>query len=186
MVTLLPIPGACVLPLVRHADARGAFLKVYHAPTLQALGMGTGVAESFVTRSHRGVIRGMHFQVPPHDHDKLVCCLAGTIQDVLVDLRVGSPAYGQAVSWQLDGNAPATLVVPRGVAHGFACLSPEALVLYHTSSAHAPTADLGIRWDSLGVAWQVDDPILSERDRGFPPLEAFHSPFRYSDRQESP
>lgn len=186
MATPLSILGAVLLPLERRPDARGDFLKVLHRPTLRALGAGAEVAECYVTTSRRGVIRGLHLQLPPHDHEKIVCCLAGRITDLLLDVRVGSPTFGQHVALALSGDEPASVVIPPGVAHGFECLSDEAVVLYHTSTVHAPLADAGIRWDSVSGPWREAQPILSERDRAFPLLADFHSPFRYSPPEQAP
>jgi dTDP-4-dehydrorhamnose 3,5-epimerase len=122
------------------------------------------------------VVRGMHFQLPPHDHEKLVYVTAGSILDVVVDLRRTSGTYGQVFSVELVEHQ-SSLFIPRGFAHGFLALSPNATVVYNVATGYQPTADAGIRWDSLGFAWPVAAPIMSDRDAAFPSLAEFSSPF---------
>ena len=148
-----------------------------HAPGLAAHGIRADFKEVYCSTSVRDVIRGMHFQVPPHQHAKLVWCLAGTVTDVVLDLRSGSPTYGRAVALEIGGEGPTGVYVPEGCAHGFAVLSAQATLLYLVTSVHAPDADWGIRWDSFGFDWGIPRPILSERDRGHPTLDAFVTPF---------
>jgi dTDP-4-dehydrorhamnose 3,5-epimerase/CDP-3, 6-dideoxy-D-glycero-D-glycero-4-hexulose-5-epimerase len=118
----------------------------------------------------------MHFQMPPHDHVKVVYCAAGAVLDVLLDLRAGS-AYGNLASAHLSGDEPHILWIPKGIAHGFLSLTDNSLMIYKTSSEHAPTHDAGIRYDSFGFNWAIDDPILSDRDRQHIALADFTSPF---------
>ncbi len=177
------IPGCSVVDLVHHSDPRGEFVKVFQASAFPAsAGASTvdselPIAELFWSRSHRGVVRGLHFQTPPHAHTKLVTIVAGTAFDVVVDLRVGSPAYGQAVTFSLDASAPQAVVVPVGCAHGFQATADDTVMLYAVTTEHAPAADAGIRWDSVGVTWPVADVVTSDRDAGFPPFSDYESPF---------
>lgn len=171
------IPGVLALRAPGGRDPRGSFHKLMHAPSLAAAGLRTDFAEVYASTSRRGVIRGMHFQVPPHQHAKLVWCLAGAVTDVVLDLRRESPCYGRAVALELDGDAPAGVYVPEGCAHGFAARSAEATLLYLVTSVHAPAADRGIRWDGFGFDWGIDRPILSARDCEHPGLDAFDTPF---------
>jgi dTDP-4-dehydrorhamnose 3,5-epimerase len=159
-------------------DLRGSFCKIWHPDILSRHGIRMEIAEEFFTRSRRGVIRGMHFQLPPRQHSKLVTCLTGEVLDVVVDLRVGSPDYGRPQSFRLSAASAQMLYVPEGFAHGFLSLSEESLLLYRCSSVHSPAHDAGIRWDSLGFAWPCAAPILSERDKAHPGLAEFDSPFR--------
>ena len=122
----------------------------------------------------------MHFQVPPADLVKTVCCATGRVLDVVVDLRVGSPTYGQHEAFILDAAAPEIVYIPAGLAHGFLVLSTESLMLYQVTHDYAPKSDSGIRWDSCGIAWGVTNPVVSERDDALPRLADFASPFRYS------
>ncbi len=170
------LPGAWALALRRFPDERGCFVKTCVADDLARLGLPFALAEQYVTRSHRGVIRGMHFQVPPHDHVKLVTCLSGAVTDVLLDLRPG-PSYGRVASFELSEDVPVSLYLPSGVAHGFVSRSEGALMLYATSTVHAPTSDGGVRWDSFGFDWGSGPHVLSERDRRHPLLVDFQTPF---------
>jgi dTDP-4-dehydrorhamnose 3,5-epimerase len=174
-----PLPGCHVLELPGSADDRGSFAKTYHAGHFARLGLEATNAECFHSTSARGVIRGLHFQAPPSDHAKVVCCLAGAILDAVVDLRVGSPAFGQHATLRLSGGERLALYIPRGLAHGFAALSADALVAYHTSSVHDPERDQGVRWDSAGIEWGLAAPLVSPRDAAFPALATFASPFRW-------
>lgn len=169
-----------VLPVV-HRDARGSFVKTLHAPSFEEAGLESGFVEEYHSRSLRGVIRGLHLQLPPHEHAKLVSCVEGEIFDVAVDLRVGSPTEGEVLTRRLDADDAAALYLPPGLAHGFQALSDEAIVVYRVTSVHAPDHDAGIRWDSAGVDWPLDEAELSERDRALPALADFESPFRHGD-----
>lgn len=171
------LPGVRVLTPAVHADVRGTFAKTFHAGWYAEQGIAFDLREEFFTRSKKGVVRGMHFQAPPHDHAKLVTCLAGEVLDVLVDLRRGSVKYGQSWSVPLSEANAAVLYVPSGLAHGFLARTDGALVHYKTSSVHVPAHDRGIRWDSFGFRWPVGSPVLSPRDQGFPGLAEFTSPF---------
>ncbi len=161
-----------------HRDARGLFLKTYHEAIFRSLELCTEWREEFVSTSARGVIRGMHFQVPPHQHTKLVVCLAGRVLDVVVDLRAGSPTYGTCASVELSADRANAMYVPEGFAHGFLALENGSTLLYKVSSMHAPTHDHGLRWDSIGFDWPISSPILSFRDAEFGSLAAFQTPFR--------
>jgi dTDP-4-dehydrorhamnose 3,5-epimerase len=158
-------------------DHRGFFVKTFHDLTFARQGVQFTLKEEFYSVSTRDVLRGMHFQIPPHDHAKMVTCFRGRVLDVLLDLRRSHPTYGKTWSTELSEDNHAVLYIPSGVAHGFLVLSEEALVHYKTSSVHQPASDKGIRWDSFGHAWPVKDPILSERDKKFPGLAEFQSPF---------
>lgn len=186
--TALEIPGCYLLRGIQIEDSRGNFFKLFHSPTLASLGLETEFPESFLTTSRRGVIRGMHFQIPPADHAKLVCCVTGRARDGLVDLRKGSPTFGKSISFILSPDDPAVLYIPRGVAHGFAAHTDDTRMWYLVSSVHAPAMDAGIRFDSVDIDWwadgpQMSEPLLSSRDLNFPVLEDYPSPFIYDPRQ---
>lgn len=170
------LPGTWLHRLNRFSDARGSFVKTYARTALRAAGVDFDFAEEFYSTSHKGVVRGMHFQLPPHDHVKLVYCAVGAVQDVLLDLRRG-PGYGRTAAVELREETPALLEIPRGVAHGFRCLVDGSLMVYKTSSEHAPSHDAGIRWDSFGFDWGLAEVTLSERDARHPMLAQFSSPF---------
>ncbi len=165
-------------------DVRGRFVKVFHAPTFTALGLETDFVEEFYSVSHRNVIRGMHFQLPPVNHVKLVFCLKGNALDVVVDLRVGSPTYGQFELFELNSAKANGIYIPSGMAHGFCALSESTIMLYKVSTVYYPAHDTGVRWDSLGIPWPVTEAVLSERDQGFPRFCDFISPFKYEPKSE--
>jgi len=171
------LPGCVELMLPRSEDTRGGFLKLFHRGAFATLGLETDIAEVFCTTSRRHVIRGLHFQTPPHAHAKLVVCLDGAVQDVALDLRRGSPSYGRHATVELSASAGNALYLPMGFAHGFCALSEASTVLYLTSGEHAPEHDAGVAWDSAGIAWATDAPILSARDRAHPALADFDTPF---------
>jgi len=173
------IPGVRSVPLFHHVDARGELVKVFRASAAVAAGDDPTIAELFWSRSARGVLRGLHFQVPPAAHAKLVTIIAGRAFDVVVDLRVGSPTFGGAETFALDAATPSAVVVPVGCAHGFQALADDAVVAYATSTEHEPDADRGIRWDSVGIRWPESPSELSPRDAGFPALADFASPFTF-------
>ncbi len=175
------IPGVKLITLAPINDDRGWFLKTFHAPTFAAAGLETSFPESFVSLSKRDVIRGMHFQTPPHDHAKIVRCVSGTVLDVALDIRAGSTTFGHYATFKLDGAHPEAVYMPSGIAHGFLTTSDEAVLEYHTSTPHHPASDSGIRWDSFDFDWRAAGasaaPLLSPRDRAFPALADFDSPF---------
>jgi dTDP-4-dehydrorhamnose 3,5-epimerase len=171
------LPGAWLFKLKRHEDARGSFIKTYASSLLEHPGARFEMREEFYSLSNKDVIRGMHFQMPPHDHVKLVYCPVGAVDDVLLDLRSG-PDYGKAVKVRLSADQPSLVFIPAGIAHGFRALVDGSLMVYKTSTEHVPEADTGIRWDSFGHDWGVDQPILSKRDHEHPALNAFETPFR--------
>jgi len=166
-----------VVRLAYHHDDRGDFVKVFQASALAAAAVDLGIAELFWSRSGRGVVRGLHFQVPPHAHTKLVSIVSGRALDAVVDLRTDTPTYGTHVTVDLDADAPVAVVVPTGCAHGFQSLADDTVVVYATTTEHAPDADRGIRWDSAGIDWPLPATAVSPRDAAFPALDEFASPF---------
>jgi dTDP-4-dehydrorhamnose 3,5-epimerase/CDP-3, 6-dideoxy-D-glycero-D-glycero-4-hexulose-5-epimerase len=170
------LPGCFLLQPMRFEDQRGSFVKTYHEGLCKTLGVNLDIQEEFYSVSRKNVIRGMHFQSPPHEHDKLVYCTHGAVTDVLLDLRQG-PSYGKVASAELSGENAHLVFIPKGIGHGFAALTDEALMLYKTSTVHAPEADCGIRWDSFGFDWGVAEPIISARDQQHSLFADFGSPF---------
>lgn len=176
----LRLPGLLLVEPARHGDARGFFSEVWSRRALAA----HGITADFVQDNHSlsrevGVVRGLHFQRPPSAQGKLVRVVRGAILDVVVDLREGSPTYGQSEVIELSAANWRQLWVPRGFAHGFATLEPDTEVLYKVDAYYDRDADAGILWNdpALGIDWPVDDPILSEKDRGAPRLAEIDPPF---------
>jgi len=179
MIEIVPgkIAGVRLLcPTVR-SDPRGSLVKFLQENIFSEHEIPTRFAEQYYSVSENNVLRGLHFQTPPHDHYKLVTCVEGAVFDVVVDLRKGSNTYGRHESFDLKGASGDTVFVPTGCAHGFYVRSNGAIMLYNVSTLYMPSHDTGIRWDSVGVAWPSAAPILSDRDAAFAPLAEFNSPF---------
>ncbi|MGC8477433.1 MAG: dTDP-4-dehydrorhamnose 3,5-epimerase family protein [Acetobacteraceae bacterium] len=171
------LPGVRLLRPTVRADSRGRFVKILHRDFFLAHGMAAEYAEQYYSVSAAGVVRGLHFQLPPHHHHKLVACLSGEVRDVVLDLRRASPGYGRHVAFELSGERGECVYIPAGCAHGFAVRSGPALLLYDVGSVHAPSHDSGLRWDSAGIDWGVTAPVVSPRDAALPGFDTFVSPF---------
>ena len=172
------IDGCLELRCQEFRDIRGSFVKTFSQSNFAKLGLETNFVESFYTVSEARVLRGMHFQLPPADHAKLVYCISGEIMDVALDFRADSSTYGKSAVVALSEGSKNSLYLPRGLAHGFYVLSAPAVVMYHITSEHAPTLDAGIAWNSFGLDWPDQSPVLSQRDAGFLRFDEFVSPFR--------
>lgn len=173
----LPLADARFITLPAFPDDRGIFVKPFHNTTLQQAGIDFKLKESYYSLSHKDVIRGMHFQLPPHQHSKIVFCPKGAILDVIVDLRKGSPTFGAYHAEELSEANHCAYYIPEGFAHGFKALTDDAMTYYLVSSEYNKESDTGIRWDSFGFDWQVALPIISARDQSFGALKDFQSPF---------
>ncbi|MET0107020.1 MAG: dTDP-4-dehydrorhamnose 3,5-epimerase [Sedimenticola sp.] len=167
-----------VRPLI-FDDTRGRFVKVFHQDEYRKLGLETLFTEEYYSQSNRGVIRGMHFQTPPFEHVKVVFCVQGEVQDVVLDLRKGSSTYGQSTPIHLSAQQGNFVYIPKGLAHGFCVTSETATLVYKVSTVYNPNNDTGVLWDSFGFKWPTLNPIISERDASFKPLSQFDSPFEY-------
>ncbi|MDN0084264.1 dTDP-4-dehydrorhamnose 3,5-epimerase [Crenobacter sp. SG2305] len=170
------LPGCFLLQPKMFADQRGCFIKTYHDQALRTLGISMEIREEFFSISHKNVLRGMHFQTPPHDHDKLVYCTQGAALDVLLDLRKGEN-FGKSTSAELSANNRHIVFIPKGIAHGFLSLSDDTLMMYKTSTIHMPESDCGILWNSFGFDWGIDNPVISERDKQHRKLNDYITPF---------
>lgn len=171
------IPGCWVITPAILADARGRFVKTFRSDAFAERGLVGAHAEEYFTLSRRGVLRGLHFQVPPHEYAKLVCCVSGEAFDAILDLRAGSPTYGRHETFVLSGDGMRTLYLPPGIAHGFYVTGNHAILHYTVSAVHAPEYDRGVLWNSAGIRWPDPKPVVSERDARHPPLSAFQTPF---------
>jgi dTDP-4-dehydrorhamnose 3,5-epimerase/CDP-3, 6-dideoxy-D-glycero-D-glycero-4-hexulose-5-epimerase len=172
----LPLDAA-LITLPAFFDARGSFVKTFHYTSLKERGIDFKLKESYFSYSKKDVIRGMHFQLPPHQHAKIVFCPHGAILDVILDMRKGSPTYKQYFSQELSQQNHKSFYIPEGFAHGFKALTDDAMTYYLVSSEYDKASDTGIRYDSFGFNWEEENPIISERDMSFTPLEHFQSPF---------
>lgn len=173
------LPGCFCVHGRRSADDRGSFVKAFRMDSFEAAGLRGDWREAYWSTSRRGVLRGMHFQLPPADHAKLVYCTAGQVLDVVLDLRRGSPTFGEHRAFELDEENGVGVYIPSGCAHGFVSLSASSTMYYNVTSVHSPQHDAGIAWDSFGFDWPVEAPILSPRDLSHLRLEAFDSPFTF-------
>lgn len=174
---MAPIIPHQILDLKAFSDHRGSFVKTFHRTDFSDLGIEFEVKESYFSVSAKDVIRGMHFQIPPHDHAKIVFCPHGAILDVIVDLRSKSAQYGQYYAQVLSSENHKAFYIPSGFAHGFKSLMDGTVTYYLVSSEHHPTSDQGIAFDSFGFDWDCAQPIMSLRDKSFCPLSEYKSPF---------
>ena len=176
------ISGVKILEPRIIGDSRGYFFESFRASDVDSLlGCHVEFVQENQSRSCRGVVRGLHFQLPPHAQAKLVRVVEGTVLDVAVDLRRNSPTYGRHVAVELSAANCRQLFIPRGFAHGFAVLSEFATFIYKCDNYYAPQAEGGILWNDPTVAidWRLsaDEIILSEKDLHHPLLHQFTSPF---------
>lgn len=184
----LEIPQVKLITPQVHRDERGFFLERYRVDAFDRAGIGCRFVQDNHSRSQRGTVRGLHFQRPPHAQAKLVSVARGKIFDVAVDVRVGSPTYGEWVGVVLDDVSLRQLFVPAGFAHGFAVLSSVADVMYKVDAPYAPEAEGGLRWDdpTVGIAWGLTGPLVSAKDQQLPALQSLTSGFTYEDAPNEP
>ena len=175
------LPGTFILEPRQAADVRGHFIKTFHRETFLSLGLEAEIAESFYTVSKKDVIRGMHFQVPPADLAKIVFVTRGAVRDVVLDIRRGSPTYGQWIVEELSASNARMLYIPKGYAHGFLSLEDDTTMTYFQTSPYSALHDMGIHPLSFGLEWDIPEPIMSARDEALPPLSQFDSPFIYEN-----
>ncbi|HWI79335.1 MAG TPA: dTDP-4-dehydrorhamnose 3,5-epimerase [Ramlibacter sp.] len=165
------LAGAVIVELEPAADARGYFARVYCEREFSARGLPRLSAQANVSMTRRaGTLRGMHFQVSPHEEDKLVRCVRGAIWDVIVDIRTGSPTYCRWIGVELNESNQRMLLVPKGFAHGFQTLSDDVAVSYMMSEFYEPAAARGARYDdpSFRIEWPLPVAEIAEKDLGWP------------------
>lgn len=162
-----------LLPAFRAADSRGVFSKPYSYANDSA---PFAIREIFWSASNKGVIRGMHFQLPPEQAAKLIWVSYGTITDIAVDLRRGA-TYGAVHEFNLSAAEGSAVLIPVGFAHGFQALSEGAVVNYAQEREYAPATDAGINWRSIDYDWPLEVSETSPRDESLPALDAFESPW---------
>lgn len=172
-----PLKGVFTITLPAFFDVRGSFVKPYNEEAFLEAGISFQLRESYFSFSKKDVIRGMHFQLPPHQHSKIVYCPNGAILDVIIDLRKGSPTYGQYYAQELSAENHKAYFIPEGFAHGFKALTDNAMTYYLVSSGYNKESDTGILYNSLGFDWGIENPVISERDLSFTSLTEFASPF---------
>jgi dTDP-4-dehydrorhamnose 3,5-epimerase len=191
-MTPLEITGAEGLPAVRvilprrHQDGRGFFSEVWREDALKNAGINCRfVQENHVLSHAMGTIRGLHFQIGQSAQAKLIRCTRGSILDVAVDIRRGSPTFGRHAAVVLSAENWKQVYVPVGFAHGYCTLDPNSEVIYKVTAYYDPKSERGVAWDDpeIGIAWPVDlaTAVLTERDRALPRLAELPDFFPYSD-----
>jgi dTDP-4-dehydrorhamnose 3,5-epimerase len=171
IVTPLAIPEVLRIEPRLFTDARGHFGETFRADRYAELGVVGPFIQDNVAYSRRGVLRGLHLQ-HPRPQAKLVSVMRGTVLDVAVDVRVGSPTFGRWASAELSDENHHQIYIPRGFAHGVLVLSDDAIVAYKCSDYYAPDAELCVRWNdpAIGITWPIAEPIVSTRDASAPLL----------------
>lgn len=174
-----PLSGVYVLEPKRHRDLRGFFSESWNRQCMSDAGLDYDFVQDNHSLSREvGTLRGMHFQSPPHAQAKLVRCGRGRLYDAVVDIRVGSPTYGQNFGIELSFENGRQLLVPEGFLHGFITREPDTEIVYKVTDYYAADCDGAVRWDSCGIDWGFDGtPVLSSKDSEAPDLNEFTSPF---------
>lgn len=160
-------------------DARGYFKEAYNRASFEAIGLKMDFKQDNLSFSRKGTLRGLHFQAPPHAQGKLVSVVSGEVLDVAVDIRKGSPTYGQHVAVLLSGENHKMFYVPPGFAHGFLVLSEVCYFSYKCTEVYNKGAEGGLMWNdpSLDIQWKYENPLISEKDGFYTPFKEFESPF---------
>jgi len=174
----LEIPDVILVRPTRLGDTRGFFAETFRASAFAAAGIPGAFVQDNLARSGPRVLRGLHFQAPPHPQGKLIQVVRGAVYDVAVDLRRASPTFGRWVGRELSDAEGALLWVPPGFAHGYVVLSDGADFAYKVTAEYRAELDRGVRWDdpTIGVVWPVSEPVLSQRDRALPLLRDLDPP----------
>ena len=177
----LAIPEVVLVTPRAFADDRGYFIETYHQPSFRDAGIDATFVQDNASRSAAGVLRGLHYQLDPMAQGKLVRVVAGAVFDVAVDIRTGSPTYGQWVGAELDDGDHRMLWVPPGFLHGFVTLSDTVHLSYKCTAVYSPAHDRGVRWDdpAIGIEWPVAEPKLSPKDLAQPLLADAENTFVY-------
>ena len=173
----LDLSGVMLVKKKIHRDERGSLFKTYSKSDLSKNEIEIDISEVLYSTSRLNVIRGMHFQFPPYEQAKFISVVKGKITDVLLDIRSYSISYGKFMSVELSEYDGLAVYIPKGIAHGFVSRVDYSTVLYIIGGAYSPLKEAGIRYDSFGFEWEVDEPILSSRDLAFPDFSQFKSRF---------
>jgi dTDP-4-dehydrorhamnose 3,5-epimerase len=171
-VSETPLKGVLIIEPVVFKDSRGFFMETYHQKRYEESGINPFFVQDNISFSVRGTLRGLHYQ-HPHAQAKVVQVIAGEIFDVAVDMRRGSPNFGQWTGVRLSGENKRQIYIPEGFAHGFCVLSETAIFTYKCSDFYTPDCERGIFWSdpALGIDWPVKDPLISPKDSQFTSLK---------------
>ncbi|MBI2091744.1 MAG: dTDP-4-dehydrorhamnose 3,5-epimerase [Deltaproteobacteria bacterium] len=177
----LSIPGLVIITPKVFPDGRGFFLESYKYSDFAENGINEYFTQDNHSRSAKGVLRGLHYQLEPYAQGKLVRCLEGEIFDVAVDIRKSSPTFGKWFSVKLSAENNKMLYIPKGFAHGFVVISDEAEVYYKCTAEYRPSSERGIIWNdsNLNIDWPVKEPVLSEKDSRYPKFREAEYNFTY-------
>ncbi len=174
------IPGVYELFPPVFKDNRGSITKIYHKDSFESLKLPCDFGETLVTKNNnKGIVRGFHFQYPPYAQEKLIHCISGSIKNVVLDIRKGSPTYLQTEIFELSEDKPNVLYLPKGIANAYLICRDNTVIIYNLTSKYMPDYDGGIRWDSVGADFGVGDYVVSEKDLRLPILGDFDSPFDF-------
>lgn len=177
----LEIPDVVLIEPTVFSDNRGFFMESYNYKEFAEFGLKDVYVQDNHSRSVKGVIRGLHYQLKGRAQSKLIRVIRGEIFDVAVDIRKGSPYFGKWVGVILSEKNKRIIYIPEGFAHGFCVLSDQADVLYKVTDFYSPEHERGIIWNDreIGIEWPEKKPIISEKDRGWPNLEEAEIDFQY-------
>lgn len=171
--------GLCIIEPDVFGDHRGYFMETYNRKSLAAVGFDVDFVQDNLSFSRKGILRGLHFQKPPHDQGKLVSVLKGKVLDVAVDIRKGQPTYGKVFQVELSEENHRMAYIPPGFAHGFLVLSDTCLFSYKCTGYYNNEAESGLMWNDLAfdINWGIEEPLLSDKDKVYGAFSEFESPF---------
>ena len=167
------IEGVFIIDNFNAADDRGLFVKSFNKNTFKENNIDFEIRESYYSISNKNVIRGMHFQLPSFDHEKLVYVPKGAVLDVVVELRKKSKTHKKYISVNLSGENKKSIFIPKGLAHGFQSLENNTITVYNVATEYNPMVDMGVRFDSFGFNWHCEIPTISKRDIDFDSIDKF-------------
>jgi len=167
------LEGVYIIENFNNSDRRGSFTKTYHEGSFKENNLSINFRESYFSVSRKDVIRGMHFQLPPYEHEKLVYVAKGEILDVILDLRKNSKTYGDTINIKLSDKNHKSIYISKGFAHGFKSIIDNSITVYNVTTVHNDNSDFGIKYDTFGYDWKINQPILSNRDNKFISFKQF-------------
>jgi dTDP-4-dehydrorhamnose 3,5-epimerase len=180
-ITTTTIPGLLILKPKIYFDERGYFYEPYNRQRFTEAGIPHEFVQDNQSLSQKGAVRGLHFQAPPFDQGKLVRVIQGSVLDVVVDVRKGSPTYGQHFDIELNASNKLLFWIPSGFAHGFSTLEDDTIFQYKCTQYYNKASEGGILWNDpqLNISWKVENPLVSEKDQVLPLFKDLESPFSY-------